>query len=118
MAPRAILLAASISAVSASAGVGTFGPDYTPTASRLRADLLQAYDKFTPPTATRTAESGTTSRAGTDVGLQVRFFKVQEVRANEGVMRLKVWVRMEWSDTRLAWDPAAYDGIEQVTMPS
>ena len=27
---------------------------------------------------------------------------------------LVVWIREQWNDTRLAWDPAAYNGTEKV----
>ena len=42
---------------------------------------------------------------------QVNFFKVQEIKAAEGSMQLKVWVRMEWVDKRLAWDPSDYGNL-------
>ena len=84
---------------------------YSTHATTLRGDLLSSYDKAVPPTSVRSAAY---SQAGTDVELQVRFFKVQQVTTTEGRMALKVWLRLWWSDTRLAWDPAAYGGITQV----
>ena len=33
------------------------------------------------------------------------------VQEAAGSMRLKVWVRMWWNDTRLSWDPNAYNGV-------
>ena len=58
--------------------------------------------------------------AGTDVTIQIRFYKVQEVVPTSGYMALKVWLRMNWVDKRLAWDPADYGGITShyVRMPS
>ena len=84
---------------------------YWAHATYLRGDLLSSYDKAVPPSSVRTAGY---SQAGTDVQLQVRFFKVQQVTTTEGRMALKVWLRMWWSDLRLSWDPAAYGGITQV----
>ena len=89
---------------------------YTAWASLLRADLLEDYDKTVPPRSdSRGADdswfSDHFSAAGTVVGLQIRFFKVESVRASEGVMRLKVWVRTKWQDSRLSWDPQQYGNL-------
>ena len=81
---------------------------YTDHASRLRADLLRDYDSVVPPRSERDVDY---SKAGTDVALEIRIFKVQGVDASLGQMRLKVWVRMSWTDSRLSWDPAAYGNI-------
>ena len=45
------------------------------------------------------------------VQLDVRFFKVESVDMAQGSMRLKIWYRMTWQDSRLSWDPADYGGI-------
>ena len=90
-----------------------FAADYqefaTSHLTRLRHDLLtgaaslrnETYDPKVAPTG----RSADYSAAGTDVSMQVRFFKVQAVKASEGSMRLKVWMRMLWKDTRLTWNP-------------
>ena len=77
-----LLLVASAFA-SAIADTGTYGTNFTAASTRLRAILLEGYDKRTPPSVTRSTTAGTTSQAGTDVLLSVRFFKVQEVKAAE-----------------------------------
>ena len=73
---------------------------YTAWASKLRDDLIgddSGYDKVVPPRSDgRSAGDGgwfadEFSAAGTVVGLQIRFFKVESVKASEGAMRLKVW---------------------------
>ncbi|CAE7501314.1 acr-16 [Symbiodinium natans] len=46
--------------------------------------------------------------------MEIRMFKVQGVDSSRGQMRLKVWVRLAWSDLRLSWDPALYGNITQV----
>lgn len=84
---------------------------YTGYATTLRAALLANYDKAVAPTSIRTVSY---SQAGTDVHLQMRFFKVREVSANEGRMSLKVWLRMWWNDTRLSWEPKLYGNITTV----
>lgn len=87
-----------------------FRYDYTAQAHRLRKDLLadSRYDRHIPPQSLRSVNY---SRAGTDVALSLRVFKVHDVKAAEGTMRLKVWLRMNWDDTRLSWSPAQYGNI-------
>lgn len=91
----------------------TFEPNFQAAASglqaRLRSDLLgnSSHDLLVQPTGRDVDYSGT----GTDVGMQIRFFKVMNVKAAEGSMKLKVWVRMYWKDARLAWNPEDYGGI-------
>ena len=93
-----------------------FAPDYEQTfaghAADVRSAILANYDRLAPPTSVR---NNTFSNAGTDVGLQIRFFKMESVNMAEGTMSVKVWMRMSWVDTRLAWNPADYGGITQVT---
>ena len=54
------------------------------------------------------------SASGTDVKMQIRFFKVMSVTASEGLMRLKVWMRLVWTDARLSWDPAEYGNVTTI----
>ena len=75
------------------------------------------FSKIIAPTSNRAAtlegdevESVITD-VGTDVRLQIRFFKVQSIKAAEGWMQLKVWYRMRWTDTRLAWNASAFGGV-------
>ena len=85
---------------------------YSAESTRLRRDLLAAYDKHAVPPSNRSANLGVTfSAAGTDVELSLRIFKVVAVKAAEGSMQLKVWLRMTWQDLRLSWNPADYGGI-------
>lgn len=91
-----------------------FRKTYAADATRLREDLLDSYDKLVPPEAERPDNSY--SRAGTDVEMQIRFFKVDSVRAAEGLMRMKIWLRFQWVDERLAWEPEAYGNITEVQM--
>jgi len=94
-----------------------WAPNYQPTANlhmaRLRHDLLDdpTFDKRVPPTSNRSATGTRFSGSGTDVGIQLRFFKVQSVAATDGAMRLKVWYRLRWVDTRLSWNESEYGGI-------
>ena len=86
---------------------------YTHESRSVRTAIFANYDKTSPPESSRVA---TYSKAGADVALQLRFFKVDEITVSEGSMRLKVWWRQRWTDTRLAWDPAEFGNITQVTI--
>ena len=50
----------------------------------LRAHLLDGYDKAVPPLSER---AGNYSKAGVDVSMQIRFFKVESVDAANGRVR-------------------------------
>jgi len=71
---------------------------------------LAGYDRESPPDG-----RSSTGLAGTVVGLQLRVFKMIEVSVAKGTLKMMVWLRMQWKDERLAWDPAAYGGITSVT---
>lgn len=94
-----------------------FEPNYRADANihlaRLRRDIFSRpeFDRIVPPTSNRSASGADYSDSGTDVSIQVRFFKVQRVKAAEGSMQLKVWLRMAWADTRLAWNASEYSGL-------
>ena len=88
--------------------------NYSLWATRLRRDLLREYDLAVPPMSERQSPCCNYSITGTDVYLQIRFFKVDSVRMADGRMRAKVWVRMTWRDMRLRWNPASYGGISSV----
>ena len=93
---------------------GTYHENATDYATALRAHLLNGYDKHVPPKSNRSAygTSGGFTNTGTDVRMQIKFFKVQTVDAHEGSMKIKVWLRMYWEDRRLSWDPSDYGGLE------
>lgn len=88
-------------------------------AAQIRADVRSRahFDHFVPPTSNRSQTAGVAgyySASGTNVYVGIRFFKVESVAPAEGQMRLKVWVRMQWVDERLAWSPASYGGVSSV----
>ena len=115
-----LLLAPLTAAVAATSFEPNFRSDSSLWSSKLRRDVLlrPEVEAEVPPTSNRLASSGGSalghySDAGTDVSLDTRFFKVEDVRPAEASMRLKVWVRMAWSDTRLAWNESAYGGLSE-----
>jgi len=90
-----------------------YGSNYTIYGTALRKVLLDGYDKVMPPSSVRTGEHNY-SQAGSVIYIQTRFFKVKEVNAAEGQMRLKVWFRTKWYDSRLSWNPQDYGNITTV----
>ena len=91
-----------------------FRRSYTAHATRLRADLFgNGYDPTVPPVSVRNPAQPYVSEAGTDVNMQIRFFKVESIKAAEGSMRIKIWYRQNWVDERLAWNSSEYGGITQ-----
>ena len=85
----------------------------TPLRTTLRAALLSGYDRHVPPKSTRTDSY---SAAGTEVKLDVRIFKVIAVNPSKGLMQIKVWLRMQWVDQRLMWDPKQHGNLTLTHM--
>lgn len=91
---------------------------------KLRDDLLQGYDLNSPPISNRAQYSNETglkyslgavgSDAGTDIMLQLRVLKLDSIDISEGHLSVKVWLRMQWQDQRLAWNKADYGGLGTV----
>ena len=75
----------------------TYARSFSHHATVLRKHLLGDYDKSVPPPSNRTSNY---SKAGVDVAMQLRFFKVESVMAADGRMTLKVWMRLSWTDRR------------------
>ena len=109
MTPLALLVATAAGQLSAN-----YAYNYTSYATSLRQQLLQNYDMAVPPTSQRSSGFSPYSEAGTDVSVQMRFFKVMSVSTSEGKMMLRVWLRLAWTDTRLSWDPSQHGGITSV----
>mmetsp|Transcript_17534 Transcript_17534/g.44969 ORF Transcript_17534/g.44969 Transcript_17534/m.44969 type:complete len:711 (-) Transcript_17534:131-2263(-) len=93
------------------------GPNATYWATALREHILDGYDTNVPPPGnsirTIVLPDGTSveTATGCDVELQIRVLKFQKVDIADGHMSLKVWLRMQWTDSRLTWDPAEYGGL-------
>ena len=84
------LLSAFLSISLADAAVaGQYRSSYTSAATALRATLLTGYDRTVPPESNRSAYGSEHSAAGTDVEVQIRFWKVEEIEASDAVMQIK-----------------------------
>lgn len=78
----------------------------------------RSYDAAVPPASDRAASGTTYAASGTDVELSIRMFKIINVDAAAGSIVVKVWVRMWWSDLRLAWDADAFGGVDETYFKS
>jgi len=52
-------------------------------------------------------------RKGLEVGFDINFHKIFDVSTAQSTADLLVWLRMNWTDPRLTWDPADYGGLEK-----
>ena len=72
----------------------------------LNAPPISDRSKYSDPNGTSFSLAAQTSDAGTDVQLQLRVLKLDQIDIASGSMAVKVWIRMQWQDDRLKWDPA------------
>uniref|UniRef100_A0A3P8VWM7 Cholinergic receptor nicotinic beta 4 subunit n=1 Tax=Cynoglossus semilaevis TaxID=244447 RepID=A0A3P8VWM7_CYNSE len=52
------------------------------------------------------------------VKLQVSLAQLISVNEREQIMTTNVWLTQHWVDYRLSWDPAQYEGIDKLRIPS
>ncbi|XP_019722180.1 neuronal acetylcholine receptor subunit beta-4 isoform X2 [Hippocampus comes] len=52
------------------------------------------------------------------VKLQVSLAQLISVNEREQIMTTNVWLTQHWVDYRLSWDPAKYEGINKLRIPS
>jgi len=103
---------------------GQNGVNFTNWHTKLRSELLQGYDVMSPPISNRAKNTNASdgsfslaaklSEAGADISLQLRVLKLDSIDLSGGSMAVKVWVRMQWNDLRLAWNPDDYGGLHTV----
>lgn len=84
-------------------------------ATQLKQYLLQGrngtslgYDKTIAPSS---ADGGPV-----DVSLGIDVYHVFGLDLKRATMALQLWVRMSWSDSRLAWNPAEWAGVQSLTF--
>ena len=87
--------------------------DYWVHATALSDHLLSDYDSRVPPPSNRSVGY---SEAGTDVGVELLFYKIESLAISNGLMKLKCWLRLKWTDERLSWDPSEWGNLTQVFM--
>ncbi|OQV13810.1 Acetylcholine receptor subunit beta-like 2 [Hypsibius exemplaris] len=79
-------------------------------AKRLYDDLMNKYNKLIRPVPTNT---GTLT-----VSLGLKLTQLIDVNEVDQVITTNVWVRQEWNDYKLQWDPAEYGNITVLYIPS
>ncbi|XP_041444329.1 neuronal acetylcholine receptor subunit beta-4 [Xenopus laevis] len=52
------------------------------------------------------------------IQLQLSLAQLISVNEREQIMTTNVWINQEWMDYRLTWNPADYDGIKKLRIPS
>ncbi|XP_052386751.1 neuronal acetylcholine receptor subunit beta-4 [Carassius gibelio] len=68
------------------------------------------YNKLIRPALNRTER--------VTVLLQVSLAQLISVNEREQIMTTNVWITQNWNDYRLSWDPAEYEGIDKLRIPS
>ena len=86
---------------------------------KLKNDLLENYDRGSFPweqvweqSSTKTL-SGDLIVKGLDVEMGLNFHKIFEVDVTKSVVDFVVWVRMQWKDPRLVWNPTDYGNVTE-----
>jgi len=77
---------------------------------RLIYDLLKNYNKIIWP-----AKSLNDTIA---VGFQQSLIQVISISERDQLMKTNNWLRFEWVDYQLSWDPADYGGVDVLRIPS
>jgi hypothetical protein len=72
----------------------------------LKKDLLEDYDPLTRPSNGKDVNS-----------LQVSITLINiDLDEKRGVLTTHAWLKMNWSDKKLSWDPTAYNGIVELRV--
>ncbi|XP_055335166.1 acetylcholine receptor subunit alpha-like 1 isoform X2 [Paramacrobiotus metropolitanus] len=79
-------------------------------AKRLYDDLLSTYNRLIRPVGNNT------ERLTVKMGL--RLSQLIDVDEKNQIMTVNVWVRQEWNDSKLKWNPREYGGVERLYVPS
>ncbi|XP_038623209.1 neuronal acetylcholine receptor subunit beta-4 [Tachyglossus aculeatus] len=84
----------------------------TNTEEKLMDYLLkeQKYNKLIRP--------ATNSSQLVSIELQVSLAQLISVNEREQIMTTNVWLKQEWTDYRLAWDPSTYQGVKILRIPA
>ncbi|GAB1606056.1 hypothetical protein Ahia01_000888000, partial [Argonauta hians] len=81
-------------------------------AKRLYDDLLRkrGYNKLIRPVGNNTDKL--------TVKLGIRLSQMIDVDEKNQIMTTNVWLRQEWQDLKLRWDPKEYGGVNRLYVPS
>lgn len=81
-----------------------------PSAKRLHHDLMSPYNALVKPSG------GPNHQLTVKMGL--RLSQVLDVDEKNQIITISVWLRQEWDDLRLKWDPSDYGGVHKLNIPS
>lgn len=73
---------------------------------KLKGELLQDYDRLNRPENFETATQCW-------LGLTIIHMELDETK---GVLETHAWMRMNWSDSKLKWDPSKNSNITQINV--
>lgn len=79
-------------------------------AKRLFEDLLVGYNRVIRPVQNNSDRLM--------VKMRLRLSQLIDVDEKNQIMTVNVWVRQEWRDYKLAWDPARYGGVRHLFVPA
>ncbi|CAB9500519.1 Acetylcholine receptor subunit alpha [Seminavis robusta] len=87
-------------------------PNNLPNSTQaLRRALLVNYDRRSFPFESVWRQDQQEERSGLPVDVGLNFHRVLKVDVTSSVADLIVWVRQEWTDPRLRWNPADYNNL-------
>jgi len=95
-----------MSGIWAQTSVGTANEDER----RLIYDLFKNYNKIIRPAKD--------PNETLSVGFQQAMIQVISISEREQLMKTNNWLRFEWMDMQLTWDPADYGGVDVLRIPS
>ncbi|UJR14709.1 hypothetical protein I4U23_001702 [Adineta vaga] len=84
--------------------------DTSDIAKKLYEDLMQNYDKRVRPVINATETL--------NVAISLSVSQLIDVDEKNQIMTTNVWLKHEWRDYRLTWNPALYDNICTMYVPS
>ncbi len=79
-------------------------PSYIPGQPGREKDLYYSMRNVAPPNC--------------QVRFQMKLYKVSNVMTENAQIDISAWLRMWWSDPRLAWNPADYGGTNYMNVPA
>jgi len=81
----------------------------------LREDLLKDYDRGSmPPFVLPEGGVAKNESEPTTVQVGINFHRVLDVNVVQSEIDLLTWMRFIWTDRRLSWDPAEYNGLDKI----
>lgn len=51
------------------------------------------------------------------VNIEIALRDIVELVEKQQLIRLKIWVRLNWNDRRLQWNPADFNGLNEIVLP-